>query len=160
MTPAAESPIPAEALSDLERLYARLEAELRALDLRCRACGGCCRFDEAEHVLFASDLERAFCLARSSDVAAAAPLRCPWQKGSACTAREGRPLGCRLHFCETTPETAAALEDLSIRMHEALRRIHATHGLGWRYRPFLTSLRTKAKAADASRTANLPPPLP
>jgi hypothetical protein len=138
MTPTPGDGIPAAALADLQRLYARLETELRRLDLRCRACGRCCHFETAGHILFATALETAASGARQPPPPEpAGPMRCPWQVREACTAREGRPLGCRLHFCETTPETAAALEELSTRAHAELRRIHDAHGIDWDYRPFL-----------------------
>ena len=42
--------------------------------------------------------------------------RCPYHVGGRCTAREGRPLGCRTYFCDTRTEDALA------QTHELLLR--------------------------------------
>lgn len=105
----------------------------------CDACGRCCRFDEADHILYASALERLY-LAQTavrpehpdaSPELLAAGLRCPFQKDNLCQAREGRTLGCRVHFCR---EEAG---DWAEAWHERLKRLHETLGVEWAYAPLL-----------------------
>lgn len=128
-----------EILRELHTLYADLERELAALRLSCRGCGECCRFDRAEHVLYASAPEIELLLAIAPPEKCP-PGRCPYQTGDACLARAGRTLGCRLHFCAAAGETAAALEEISCRYHARLKDLHDACGIEWNYRPLLECL--------------------
>lgn len=119
--------------------YRELDGELAGLAAACAGCGRCCHFDEVEHILYASRLERLY-LARVAAAPArpdAAPellasgKRCPFQKNRACLAREGRVLGCRLHFC------AREDDELSARWHDRLKRLHEELGVEWEYGPLL-----------------------
>ncbi len=146
-----------EPLLELTRLYADLEAEQRRMGLSCSGCGACCRFDEVDHVLYSSDLERRHLLAvstppaepdRDGDATRAellkTGLRCPFQKDGHCEARDGRPLGCRLHFCRRPKETESGEEAFCETWHARLKRLHDDLGLEWRYRPLLP-LETREK---------------
>lgn len=127
----------------IRRLYRELEDELAGLDARCSGCGRCCRFDEADHVLYASGLERRYLALNSpekkepdADAALVEKgLRCPYQAGNGCLAREGRVLGCRLYFCAWSgPERE---EEMYARWHDRLKRLHEELGEEWDYRPLL-----------------------
>jgi hypothetical protein len=65
-----------------------------------------------------------------------------------CTARDARPLGCRIYFCDP------AYQDTGNRITEdalaALKQLADAHGAGWRYAPLHVVLN------DAERPA--PPP--
>lgn len=123
--------------------YRRLDAELSGLSLLCNGCGVCCHFDQVEHILYASELERRFLSLAgvfpgrpdASDGLLAAGLRCPYQAGGGCQAREGRVLGCRLHFC-AWPD-ADAESEVAERWHGELKRLHDGLGVPWEYRPLL-----------------------
>lgn len=130
----------------LARLYRELDAELARFAPSCRGCGECCRFDRVDHVLYASELERGYLLGAASPLSPIGPdaaaadllargLRCPFQADGKCTAREGRVLGCRLHFCEGLGE--ADEQEFSEAWHARLKRLHAELGLEWSYRPLL-----------------------
>ncbi len=121
----------------MRALYRELDAELAGLS--CAGCGRCCHFDEVDHLLYASRLERLY-LAQTARVPdqpdappelLAAGLRCPFQQHNRCLAREGRVLGCRLHFC------AAENPELSERWHGRLKRLHEELGEEWEYGPLL-----------------------
>lgn len=108
----------------------------------CTACGTCCKFDVAEHTLFASELERRWLLTTAPAPAEPAPgsleaqgLRCPWQTDNRCTAREGRVLGCRLYYCTWPAGTVE--DDLYAQWHNRLRCLHDALGVDWAYRPLL-----------------------
>ena len=117
--------------------YRKLDRELAGRS--CAACGRCCRFDEADHVLCASRLERRYLAltARVPDNPDAPPellaagRRCPFQTGGRCGAREGRVLGCRLYFCG--PGGAADGEALAELWHGRLKRLHEEFGAEWEY---------------------------
>ena len=127
----------------IRRLYRELDAELSRLDAHCRGCGRCCRFDEAEHVLYASGLERRYLVLAAPAVSPpvdeadlmARGLRCPYQENDRCAAREGRVLGCRLYHCEWGDEMAE--EECYARWHDRLKRLHEELGEEWNYRPLL-----------------------
>lgn len=129
----------------MRRLYAALDDELSALGAHCSGCGRCCRFDEADHVLYASTLERKYLAALAADAVIADSdadpellargLRCPFQAGGRCLAREGRVLGCRLYHC-AWPDGVDE-EALYRRWHDRLKRLHDELGEEWAYGPLL-----------------------
>jgi len=63
---------------------------------------------------------------------------CPFQKGNLCTAREPRPLGCRVYYCDPAyQETGARISEEYLRR---LKRLADEHGAEWRYAPLHTFL--------------------
>lgn len=138
----------AAALAGLRELYRELEAELAALAPRCELSGRCCNFPASGLTLFSTDLELAH-------LAAATPLRagrdaqlCPWWVEGLCTAREGRPLGCRVYFCDESK--ADELAALSERYHARLKQLHVASGARYLYAPFV---RRVAELVEMARTA-------
>src|SRR5262249_37660820 len=82
-------------------LYREGDAEVRAAGPGCLASGRRGRFTEYGHVLFVSTLEADVLLAGAPPYEQpATPDFCPFQKGNLCTAREPRPLGCRVYYCD------------------------------------------------------------
>jgi hypothetical protein len=115
-------------------LYAEVDAAVAAAGPVCAASGRCCRFKEYGHTLFVSNLEADVLLASAPAYEApVAPDYCPFQQGNLCTAREPRPLGCRVYYCDP------AYQDTGNRLSEEyLRRLKCLadeHGAGWRYAP-------------------------
>lgn len=134
----------AENWSDAMRVFYReLDEELSDMGAMCRGCGSCCHFDLVDHVLYASALERRYL----ESVAPAVPvsdadtdllrkgLRCPYQAGRLCFAREGRALGCRLYHCVWPDDVDE--EAFYQLWHERLKRLHDEFGVEWEYRPLL-----------------------
>jgi hypothetical protein len=100
----------------------------------CVASGRCCRFKEYGHVLYLSNLEAEVLLADAPpyDQPVSADF-CPFQKDNLCTAREPRPLGCRIYYCDPAyQETANRLTEESLRRLKELAR--QTEG-PWQYAP-------------------------
>ena len=128
------------AASELAGLYARLDAELEARRPRCDLSGRCCDFPTSGHRLYATDLETAHAVAAAGGAApAAASGSCPWHVDGLCRNRAGRPLGCRVYFCD--PGWAAEMPDVYERYHAELRALHDRHGLPYRYRLFVDAAR-------------------
>jgi len=138
----APEPAP-EPAADLPRLrdalavvYRDLDAEVAGLGPACALSGRCCRFAEYGHTLFLSAPEAAILLAD-----APAPSRprddgatCPWQDAAGrCTARDARPLGCRVYFCDPAYEPHAP--GLSERHIARLKRLADELGWPWDYAP-------------------------
>ena len=99
----------AEAFARLAELYAEVDAAVAASGARCELSGLCCRFEDAGHELFSTALEADYAVAQHPEAPPpAAAGRCPYHVEGRCTARAGRPLGCRTYFCDTTTEVALA----------------------------------------------------
>src|SRR6202043_3320775 len=85
----------------VRELYREVDAAVAAAGPICVASGRCCRFKEYGHVLFLSNLEADVLLAEAPPYEQpVSPDFCPFQKGNLCTAREPRPLGCRVYYCD------------------------------------------------------------
>ncbi len=138
-TPAHPS-IPRAALSELAALYSSLGSDVAATAVRCDLRGLCCDFDRSGHLLFSTDLEVAFARAHGAARIPDAPLSsCPWFTSGKCKLREGRPLGCRVYFCD--PGYADKMSELSERYHREVRAIHDRHGIEYRYDRFVRRIR-------------------
>ena len=156
--PGIEEEVPREvrprAHAALAALYARLDEAVASSRVVCLARGVCCHFETAGHEPWATRLEVEYCLEHHPEPAEpAAPGRCPYHQGGRCTAREGRPLGCRTYFCD--PD----LEDAFREEHEALfaelRDLEAEHGYPHGYAPFPASvLRLARRRAAPTRPAS------
>jgi hypothetical protein len=136
-------------------LYADVDREVAAAGPVCVASGRCCRFKEYGHVLFVSNLEADVLLA------AAPPYErpvtadyCPFQKGNLCTAREPRPLGCRVYYCDPNyQETGNRITEKYLQRLKALAR---EHGVEWLYAPlhhFLNAPESAGRSAQGERHA-------
>ena len=116
------------------KLYAEVDAAVAAAGPVCVASGRCCRFKEYGHTLFLSNLEADVLLAAAPPYAP--PISadfCPFQKENLCTAREPRPLGCRIYYCDPAyQETGNRLSEESLRR---LKRLAEEYGVPWRYAP-------------------------
>src|SRR5437660_5629326 len=83
------------------QLYEEVDRSVAAAGPVCVASGRCCRFKEYGHTLFLSNLEADVLLAEAPPYEQpVSPDFCPFQKGNLCTAREPRPLGCRIYYCD------------------------------------------------------------
>ena len=117
-------------------LYAEADTAIAALGPVCALSGRCCRFHEADHTLFLSALEVDLLLADAPP-----PVRpldsgatCPWQDAAGrCHARQGRPLGCRVYFCD--PGYLPRAPDLSETVIARLKTIADETGFPWEYAP-------------------------
>ena len=64
---------------------------------------------------------------------------CPYQVGGLCTARQGRPLGCRVYFCD---ENAQAWQsEVYEKYHAKLKAVHEKFGVAYRYVEWRAGLR-------------------
>src|SRR5215218_5580331 len=104
-------------------LYREVDADVAAAGPVCIASGRCCRFKEYGHTLFLSQLEADVLLADAPpyDPSAVTADFCPFQKGNLCTAREPRPLGCRVYYCD--PNYAGTGEAISEKYLKRLKQL-------------------------------------
>jgi hypothetical protein len=132
-------------------LYREVDAAVARAGPVCVASGRCCRFKEYGHTLFLSGLEADVLLAAAPPYEQpVSPDFCPFQKDNLCTAREPRPLGCRVYYCDPTyQETGNAITEEYLRR---LKELADAHGLAWRYAPlhrFLNAHRPGVPGSDA-----------
>ncbi len=137
--PQIPSPLPGppEAVREgLHAIYRALEADVAAAGPVCELSGRCCRFREFDHTLFLTAPEADLLLAE-----APTPPRplddgdtCPWQDDRGhCTARDARPLGCRVYFCDPSYQERA--HELTEAYLGRLRVLVQAHDLAWNYAP-------------------------
>jgi hypothetical protein len=115
-------------------IYQEADREVAAAGPICVASGRCCRFKEYGHALYLSNLEAEVLL--SNAPAYEAPVSecfCPFQKENLCTAREPRPLGCRVYFCD--PAYQDTMKEIMEKYVRRLKDIARANSVEWRYAP-------------------------
>ncbi len=135
-------------------LYAEVDAEIARIGPKCDASGRCCRFKEYGHTLFISQLEAAVLLESAPPFEQpVSDESCPFQKEDLCTARQPRPLGCRIYFCDPSyQETSFAITETYLRQ---LKKLAEEFETGWRYAPlhiFLNEAKTVENNAHSPNT--------
>jgi hypothetical protein len=134
---AFEDSVPLAFLRDqLQAVYRELDVAVAQQGPVCALSGRCCRFGEYGHTLFLSAPEALLLLADAPP-----PPRelddgqtCPWQDARGrCTARDARPLGCRVFFCDPTFQSQAA--ELSEAFLGRLKQLAGRHDWPWDYAP-------------------------
>ena len=119
--------------TDLEALYQRVDKEISLLGAQCSQDGECCQFDRSDLSLFLTELEASYLVHQEGSPPK--PLkeeRCPYQDGSNCRARAGRPLGCRTYFCD--PSLSRAISALYERFHAEIMALHERYRIPYLYR--------------------------
>lgn len=120
--------------SEVKALYREVNEAVAAAGPICIASGRCCRFQEFGHVLYLSQLEADVLLESAPPYEA--PVTgafCPFQKDKLCTAREPRPLGCRVYYCDPTYQERS--QEITETFLARLKGIAHEHGLEWKYAP-------------------------
>ncbi|MFO0952285.1 MAG: hypothetical protein U0835_14270 [Isosphaeraceae bacterium] len=140
----------------VHEIYADLAADIAQAGPVCELSGRCCRFEEYGHRLFLATPEAELLLRDAPP-----PVRpldggqtCPWQDPlGRCTAREARPLGCRVYFCDPTYQDRCY--ELSEMYISHLKRLSERLGLPWGYAPLHHHLR---RALEEGRAPGLDAP--
>jgi len=126
-------------LSDLARVQERIDARIADLQQKCLAGGVCCRFDLTGHRLYLSTGELAILTSEPPPAPGACrKLRCPYQLGSRCMARQRRPLGCRIFFCRIADRASA--DRIYEQYHHRIRMLHQTHWVPYGYVELTSSI--------------------
>ena len=144
---------------DVLEVYAAADAAVRAAGPRCDSSGRCCRFTEYGHTLFISQFE-ADILLESAPPYPKPVTRdgCPFQIDNLCTARDARPLGCRIYFCDPSyQETGNRITEEAL---SKLKRIADAHDAGWNYAPLHVFLNAAADTMTPAGQSGRRVPLP
>src|SRR6476469_3290128 len=130
-------------------ILAEADADIAARRPVCRASGRCCRFEEYGHRLYVTAAEMVFFAKHKTQntkhetggqgavvslpqfFSVESPRGCPYQVEGLCTAREARPLGCRLYFCDENAQSWQ--NEVYEKYHAQLRAVHERFGLAYRY---------------------------
>lgn len=136
------------------QLYQEVDRAVAAAGPVCVASGRCCRFKEYGHTLFLSNLEAEVLLhdAPSYDAATVTPDFCPFQQGNLCTAREPRPLGCRVYYCD--PNYQEKSGEISESYLRRLKELAREQNLPWQYAPLHHFLRQPHEATTEDPSEN------
>lgn len=144
----------------LRGFYQQVDTALAALEPRCTNRGQCCNFARAGHRLFVTPIEvAAFRRAYADRWQPAEPAsgRCPWQIDGLCTAREFRPLGCRVYFCD--PQAQAWQNEFYEARLREMKQFMAEHGIQYRYEEWLSALSVfsaETSGQDPASTSSKP----
>src|SRR5262245_42802810 len=131
-------------------MYQEVDREVQAAGPVCVASGRCCRFKVYGHVLFLSNLEADVLLANPPPYEPpVSPDFCPFQKENLCTAREPRPLGCRIYFCD--PGYQETMKTITEEYTGRLKELARENGVDWRYAPLHAFLNQEVDAAAVPR---------
>lgn len=86
----------------MSAFYEKIDATIAAHKPTCWNRGLCCKFGAYGHRLYVTRIELDYFVSGMRDrwIAATEEDTCPYQAGGVCTAREHRPLGCRIFFCD------------------------------------------------------------
>lgn len=151
-------PRQAESRRRVLELYREVDAEVARAGPVCVASGKCCRFAEYGHTLFLSAVEADVLLAGAPPFSGpVGPEACPFQVNTLCTAREPRPLGCRIYHCD--PAFQETGRDITERALARLKILSDELGLDWRYAPLHTFLKEAIPPA-APASPPTPPTAP
>ncbi|GJM22394.1 MAG: hypothetical protein DHS20C15_23090 [Planctomycetota bacterium] len=143
----------ADVTQELADLYARVDAEVAGHAPRCEMSGRCCDFPRNEHRLYATGLETRYAQERAGLVVPEADSGlCPWHVDGLCQLRDGRPLGCRLYFCD--PDWADTMPRVYERAHAEILALHQRHDIAYSYGSFVHTVR---EGVDAAQRGGLGP---
>ena len=141
-------------------VLAEADADIASRRPVCRSSGRCCKFEAYGHRLYVTAVElehfarvhvaekdkrqktkdeRVGVVSLPQFFAQDKPEGCPYQVENLCTAREARPLGCRIYFCD---ENAQGWQnEVYEKYHTRLKELHALHGIPYRYLEWREALR-------------------
>jgi len=128
-------------LDGIREIYARADRIVAERGMLCMGGGTCCRFDRVAHRLYVTVGELALLTTvRRADTPRTERNRCPYQSGPRCTARNVRPLGCRVFFCRQGAGGEA--NDIYEALHRDICDLHADRGVPYSYVELISALKT------------------
>jgi hypothetical protein len=145
-----------ELIASVQSIYADFERERASRQPKCDASGRCCRFEAYGHRLFVSTAELAAFVA-SRPPSPPTPwdgTGCPYQVEGLCTAREGRPFGCRVYFCD--PSSTDWQQAQYERFHDAIRELHERRGVPYLYAEWRDALSAVGLPGQPTESAPSP----
>lgn len=121
--------------------YEDVDRAIAANKPTCWNRGACCKFSSYGHRLYITSVELAYFVSGQRD-AWKPPTdngACPYQIDGMCTAREHRPLGCRIFFCDENAKHWQQ-DEYENRLTQ-LKQMMAEIGLDYEYVEWLSALK-------------------
>lgn len=125
-------------------IYELVDEQVAAASPRCEMSGRCCRFREYKHKLYITRPEAELLFQKelpadnqlremdNQQIAEVVDKACPYQQNGLCTARENRPLSCRIYFCDPNfQEKAAQITEMALKR---LKNVHLKFNKPWEYK--------------------------
>lgn len=125
---------------EMQEFYSEVDAAVAARSPICVNRGHCCKFDSFGHKLYVTDVELRYFAEgmRANWTKPSEEAACPYQSNGRCQAREHRPLGCRIFFCD--PDAQAWQGPEYERFLSRLKELGDAHSVPYRYREWLSAL--------------------
>jgi len=126
----------------MRTFYVEADRRIAALPHTCWNKGKCCRFDQFGHRLYVTTLEAAYFLGTAPNRQQPFPPitndACPCAHDGRCNARDRRPLGCRIFYCDLAAQAwqGPLTEELLAR----LRTMHDALNVSYRYVDWIAML--------------------
>jgi len=139
------SELPQALLDGIQSIYDELAQELAELSPVCKASGNCCDFPNYDHTLFCTTVEAERLLAITpiaEHLERTQTELCPYWVERRCTAREGRPLGCRVFFCDEVYKSEHS-QRVYEKYHAKLRELIESCGESYAYVPMVSAINRK-----------------
>jgi len=128
-----------EVVAAMRSLYAEADGRIAAMGAKCWNKGACCRFGQFGHRLYVTALETAFYLAMGDPPGSVTDDACPHARDGKCHARDRRPLGCRVFYCD--PDALHWQGPLTEECLARLRRMHEELDVPYFYADWMATLR-------------------
>jgi hypothetical protein len=128
-----------EVIAAIRELYAEVDREVAGQSPTCWNKGACCRFGEYGHRLYVTSLEVAYYLAAGGPAPRVTGNVCPHAWDGKCHARDCRPLGCRIFYCD--PNAQHWQGPLTEKFLARLRKLHQQFDVPYVYADWITMLK-------------------
>ena len=128
-----------EVVAAMRAFFTEADREIAARPATCWNKGECCRFGQFGHRLYVTALEVCYYLAGGDRPGPVTDDTCPHAVGGKCHARDHRPLGCRIFYCD--PAAQAWQGPLTEARLARLRELHRELDVPYLYADWLTVLR-------------------
>ncbi len=90
-----------EVVEAMRAFYEQVDRRIGEKEATCLNKGECCRFGRFGHRLYVTALEVCYYLAKGVAPPIVTDDACPHAHQGRCHARDRRPLGCRIFYCDT-----------------------------------------------------------
>ncbi len=136
-----------DVIDAMRDFYEAADKGIAARGALCTNRGDCCRFGEFGHRLYVTTLEVVYFMAMHPSSLPVTVDACPHAIDGTCHAREGRPLGCRVFYCD--PKAQDWQGPLTEEMLAQLREMHVCLKVPYVYQDWLAILRRVADNGGA-----------
>jgi hypothetical protein len=129
-----------EVVAAMRRFYEDADRDIATQPATCWNRGDCCRFGQFGHRLFVTSLEVCYYIATGEMPPPITDDTCPHAFDGKCHARDRRPLGCRIFYCD--PNAQSWQGPFTEDRLAVLRDLHQKLDVPYVYADWMAFLRT------------------